>query len=144
MTTRLSSRQEAVRRQRELESFYERLQEPSKVAAAAAGAFAAAPVPKGEAVGVASLLAPKRDAAGASPLAPKSGAAAGVSIPPKLEQVFRRGLRKAALTTKAWIVTGGTKSGVMELVGKTVREADTQVTCIGIAPAGAATAASST
>ena len=66
-----------------------------------------------------------------------TGAAAGVSIPPKLEQVFRRGLRKAALTTKAWIVTGGTKSGVMELVGKTVREADVQVPCIGIAPWGA-------
>ena len=52
-------------------------------------------------------------------------------------EIFRRGLRKAAAITRAWIITGGTKSGVMELVGKTVREADTQVTCIGIAPAGA-------
>ena len=66
-----------------------------------------------------------------------TGAAASLKVNPKLEQIFRRGLRKAAAITRAWIITGGTKSGVMELVGKTVREADTQVTCIGIAPAGA-------
>ena len=66
-----------------------------------------------------------------------TGAAASLKVTPKLEQIFRRGLRKAAAITRAWIITGGTKSGVMELVGKTVREADVQVPCIGIAPWGA-------
>ena len=44
-----------------------------------------------------------------------TGAAASLKVNPKLEQIFRRGLRKAAAITRAWIITGGTKSGVMEL-----------------------------
>jgi len=52
----------------------------------------------------------------------------------KLEQVFNRGLLRAAQNSKAWIVTGGLDSGVMEFVGDAVREQDaTNVPCIGVA-----------
>ncbi len=57
------------------------------------------------------------------------------------EKIFRRGLRSAALQTNAWIVTGGTAAGVMQLVGSLVHESGRQgsaeqIVCLGIAPWG--------
>jgi len=54
---------------------------------------------------------------------------------------FSKGLVQAAVRTRAWVVTGGTKSGVMDLVGKAMRAHDKQrqVPCIGISPFGALT-----
>jgi len=51
----------------------------------------------------------------------------------KLEQIFSRGLLRAAQNTTAWIVTGGLDSGVMKFVGDAVRDQDADVPCIGIA-----------
>ena len=51
-------------------------------------------------------------------------------------QVFKRGLLDAVNKTQAWIVTGGTNSGVMGLVGKTMAEKsehDEPIVCLGIA-----------
>eukprot|EP00026_Physarum_polycephalum_P001425 Phypoly_transcript_01426.p1 GENE.Phypoly_transcript_01426~~Phypoly_transcript_01426.p1 ORF type:complete len:856 (+),score=89.64 Phypoly_transcript_01426:115-2682(+) len=50
-----------------------------------------------------------------------------------LEQIFNRGLLRAAENTSAWIVTGGLSSGVMEFVGNALRQMDVNVPCIGIA-----------
>ena len=39
------------------------------------------------------------------------GGIANFDLQPKLKRVFRKGLLKAAKTTGAWIVTGGTNTG---------------------------------
>ena len=70
-------------------------------------------------------------------------AASGIDhIKPKDLAIYSRGLRNAALQTKAWITTGGTNCGVMKFVGNMVAEtkSDTvsqQVTCLGVVPWGA-------
>lgn len=50
-------------------------------------------------------------------------------------QVFKNGLLDAIDKTHAWVVTGGTNSGVMGLVGKTMSESppDSHRVCLGIA-----------
>ncbi|CAH1797092.1 unnamed protein product, partial [Owenia fusiformis] len=40
-----------------------------------------------------------------------NGGIANFDLQPKLKRVFRKGLLKAAKTTGAWIVTGGTNTG---------------------------------
>jgi len=51
----------------------------------------------------------------------------------QLDADFRRGLQDVVRTSHAWVTTGGTSSGVMELVGSTLRHVENAV-CIGIAP----------
>lgn len=52
----------------------------------------------------------------------------------KIEQVFNRGMLKAAQNIGAWIVDGGLDAGVMQYVGKAIKEmAVDDVPCIGIA-----------
>ncbi|XP_067687429.1 transient receptor potential cation channel subfamily M member-like 2 [Haliotis asinina] len=71
-----------------------------------------------------------------------TGGAKNFHMKTRLKEVFRRGLMKAALSTDAWIVTGGTNAGVMKHVGEAVRdfglttEAHKKVICIGVAPWG--------
>ena len=56
----------------------------------------------------------------------------------KDKAIFRRGLREAARQTSAWILTGGTNSGVMKMVGNMVQEQeDDAPVCLAIAPLGA-------
>nr|6CO7_A Chain A, Predicted protein [Nematostella vectensis]6CO7_B Chain B, Predicted protein [Nematostella vectensis]6CO7_C Chain C, Predicted protein [Nematostella vectensis]6CO7_D Chain D, Predicted protein [Nematostella vectensis] len=68
-----------------------------------------------------------------------TGGAKSFVLKPRLREMFRRGLIKAAKTTGAWIITGGTNTGVMKHVGEAVKEqqlmfgSDTQVNVIGIA-----------
>ncbi|XP_076026101.1 transient receptor potential cation channel subfamily M member 2-like isoform X2 [Genypterus blacodes] len=57
-----------------------------------------------------------------------------------LKKMFRRGLVKVAQTTGAWIITGGTHSGVMKYVGQAVRDyamsnstTQSQMVAIGVA-----------
>ena len=52
---------------------------------------------------------------------------------------FSKGLVEAATRTCAWVITGGTASGVMDIVGKAMQKYDKQrqVPCIGISPFGA-------
>ena len=51
-----------------------------------------------------------------------TGGAMGLEVEKRLLTSFQRGLRAAVRTTKAWVITGGTKSGCMELVGKKTLE----------------------
>jgi len=50
-----------------------------------------------------------------------TGGAKEFVMEPKLKYLFRQGLLKVALTTGAWIITGGTNTGVMRHVGKAVK-----------------------
>nr|XP_019801418.2 transient receptor potential cation channel subfamily M member 1 isoform X1 [Tursiops truncatus] len=59
---------------------------------------------------------------------------------PKLKQVFGKGLIKAAVTTGAWIFTGGISTGVISHVGDALKDHSSKsrgrVCAIGIAPWG--------
>uniref|UniRef100_A0A3B3CH84 TRPM SLOG domain-containing protein n=1 Tax=Oryzias melastigma TaxID=30732 RepID=A0A3B3CH84_ORYME len=61
-------------------------------------------------------------------------------LPPKLKQVFGKGLIKAAVTTGAWIFTGGVTTGVIRHVGDALKDHSSKsrgkVFAIGIAPWG--------
>ncbi|KAL2089082.1 hypothetical protein ACEWY4_015981 [Coilia grayii] len=61
-------------------------------------------------------------------------------LQPKLKQVIGKGLIKAAVTTGAWIFTGGVSTGVMRHVGDALKEHSCKsrgkVCAIGIAPWG--------
>ncbi|NIG60614.1 transient receptor potential cation channel subfamily M member 2 [Pontoporia blainvillei] len=50
-----------------------------------------------------------------------TGGAKDFNMKPRLKSVFRRGLVKVAQTTGAWIITGGSHTGVMKQVGEAVR-----------------------
>jgi transient receptor potential cation channel subfamily M protein 2 len=50
-----------------------------------------------------------------------TGGARNFTMKPKLKDVFRKGLVKAALSTDAWISTGGTNLGVMKHVGEAIQ-----------------------
>ncbi|XP_035700323.1 transient receptor potential cation channel subfamily M member-like 2 [Branchiostoma floridae] len=68
-----------------------------------------------------------------------TGGAKNFYIKPRLQEVFRKGLIKAAQSTGAWIITGGTHAGVMKHVGEAVRtnavagRSDNKVVAIGVA-----------
>ncbi|XP_008566764.1 PREDICTED: transient receptor potential cation channel subfamily M member 1 isoform X1 [Galeopterus variegatus] len=59
---------------------------------------------------------------------------------PKLKQVFGKGLIKAAMTTGAWIFTGGISTGVISHVGDALKDHSSKsrgrICAIGIAPWG--------
>ncbi|MGH0151968.1 UNVERIFIED_CONTAM: hypothetical protein FKN15_053168 [Acipenser sinensis] len=61
-------------------------------------------------------------------------------LQPKLKQVFGKGLIKAAMTTGAWIFTGGVSTGVIRHVGDALKDHSSKsrgkVCAIGIAPWG--------
>ncbi|KAJ8392633.1 hypothetical protein AAFF_G00073070 [Aldrovandia affinis] len=69
-----------------------------------------------------------------------TGGAQNFYMRSRLKEMFRRGLIKVAQTTGAWILTGGTHTGVMKHVGKAVRDyalsssgAEDQIVAIGVA-----------
>ena len=51
-----------------------------------------------------------------------TGGAKNFRLNPRLKEVFRHGLIKAADSTGAWIVTGGMNAGVMKHVGEAIRD----------------------
>ncbi|XP_052253944.1 transient receptor potential cation channel subfamily M member-like 2 isoform X2 [Dreissena polymorpha] len=71
-----------------------------------------------------------------------TGGAKNFQMNKRLRDTFRRGLMKTALTTGAWIVTGGTHAGVMKHVGEAVKDfgiastSKNPIISIGIAPWG--------
>lgn len=67
------------------------------------------------------------------------GGAGGMNLSAAVEHHFCEGLVGAAKKTGGWVFTGGTDSGVMDLVGKAMHKHDSRrmVPCIGIAPFGA-------
>ena len=66
-----------------------------------------------------------------------TGAAQGFRMQPHVHEVVNEGLVRAAKQTSAWLVTGGTDTGVMKLVGEAVRKADVDIPLFAIAPWGA-------
>ena len=59
-----------------------------------------------------------------------TGGAAGFKPDKRLRTAFERGLKAAVRTTKAWVITGGTKCGCMELVGKTLERCAVASACL--------------
>ncbi|XP_048811178.1 transient receptor potential cation channel subfamily M member 2 isoform X1 [Lagopus muta] len=51
-----------------------------------------------------------------------TGGAKNFVMKPRLKNIFRQGLVKVAQTTGAWIITGGSHTGVMKQVGEAVRD----------------------
>ncbi|XP_037136394.1 transient receptor potential cation channel subfamily M member 2 [Syngnathus acus] len=51
-----------------------------------------------------------------------TGGAKNFYLKTRLKNIFQRGLIKVAQTTGAWIITGGTNTGVMKHVGQAVRD----------------------
>ncbi|KAF7647376.1 hypothetical protein LDENG_00173200 [Lucifuga dentata] len=68
------------------------------------------------------------------------GSLQNFDLPPKLKQVFGKGLIKAAITTGAWIFTGGVSTGVIRHVGDALKDHSSKsrgkVCAIGIVPWG--------
>ncbi|KAJ8253025.1 hypothetical protein GJAV_G00208300 [Gymnothorax javanicus] len=69
-----------------------------------------------------------------------TGGAQNFYMRARLKEMFRRGLIKVAQTTGAWILTGGTNTGVMKHVGQAVRDyalttssLEDQIVAIGVA-----------
>uniref|UniRef100_A0A8C9VQT0 Transient receptor potential cation channel, subfamily M, member 2 n=1 Tax=Scleropages formosus TaxID=113540 RepID=A0A8C9VQT0_SCLFO len=69
-----------------------------------------------------------------------TGGAKNFYMKARLKEMFRRGLIKVTQSTGAWILTGGTHTGVMKHVGMAVRDyttssssAESQVVAIGVA-----------
>eukprot|EP00439_Symbiodinium_sp_Y106_P040126 s1527_g4.t3 len=71
------------------------------------------------------------------------GGAGNMNLPPDKFDLegFSQGLVEAATRTSGWVITGGTASGVMDIVGKAMQRHDKQrqVPCLGITPYGALT-----
>ncbi|XP_069615725.1 transient receptor potential cation channel subfamily M member 2-like [Ranitomeya imitator] len=67
-----------------------------------------------------------------------TGGAKNFNISPRLKNQFSRGLVKAAQSTGAWIITGGSHAGVMKHVGEAIRDfsgdqQNSEIVLIGIA-----------
>ncbi|XP_029968357.1 transient receptor potential cation channel subfamily M member 2-like [Salarias fasciatus] len=68
-----------------------------------------------------------------------TGGAKNLYLKTRLKKTFHRGLIKVAQTTGAWIITGGTHTGVMKHVGQAVRDyalsssMHSQIVAIGVA-----------
>jgi transient receptor potential cation channel subfamily M protein 7 len=64
-----------------------------------------------------------------------TGGAQKFTLPFRTKKAFKRGLIKAAISTGAWIITGGTNTGVMRLVGEAVADEfhKSKLTVLGIA-----------
>lgn len=58
---------------------------------------------------------------------------------PRLEQLFSRGIARAALQAEAAIIDGGTHSGVMRLMGEGVADRGRGTVLLGVAPKGKVT-----
>ena len=69
-----------------------------------------------------------------------TGGAQDFTLNHGLKKAFKEGLIKAACATDAWIITGGTNTGIMRLVGEAVNEEaplhrkKNKLTVLGIAP----------
>ncbi|XP_076450410.1 transient receptor potential cation channel subfamily M member-like 2 [Babylonia areolata] len=73
-----------------------------------------------------------------------TGGAKRFTLRPRLKTILKQGLVNAAVSTGAWIITGGTATGVMEFVGEAVQdhiqasgEDPNECVALGIAPWGA-------
>ncbi|XP_071965204.1 transient receptor potential cation channel subfamily M member 3-like [Antedon mediterranea] len=66
-----------------------------------------------------------------------TGGAKDFVLNPKLKRIFYDGIIRVAVTADAWILTGGTNTGVMKYVGKAIREhsikSPKKIVAIGVA-----------
>ena len=65
-----------------------------------------------------------------------TGGAQDFVLPETLKQAFGDGLAAAAAAARAWVITGGTDTGVMKLVGDALYSRDVSVPVLGIIPWG--------
>ena len=65
-----------------------------------------------------------------------TGGARDFDLTPRLLRVFDRGLVDAARASKAWLITGGTDTGVMKIVADAMASHGVNLPVIGIAPLG--------
>ena len=56
-----------------------------------------------------------------------TGSAQAMDLEPRLEAFLEKGIFDAARSTRAWVITGGTDTGVMALAGKAIRARDTNI-----------------
>ena len=68
-----------------------------------------------------------------------TGGAQALTLPEQLQEEFNKGLVTAATSANVWVVTGGTDTGVMHLVGKAMYDAglDGKVPLLGVTAHGA-------
>jgi hypothetical protein len=64
---------------------------------------------------------------------------ARIDLKSRLTQLFSRGIARAAADVNAVILDGGTRSGVMQLMGQGVADRDRGSTLVGVSPAGRVT-----
>jgi hypothetical protein len=60
------------------------------------------------------------------------------TVKPKLLQLLSRGVARVAVGLDALILDGGTKAGVMELMGEAISDCEEKVTLLGVVPSGKA------
>lgn len=65
-----------------------------------------------------------------------TGGAQDFALSTQLQQAFDRGLVSAATSAKAWLITAGSDTGVMRLVGDAIAKQDIDVPLLGIFPWG--------
>ena len=58
------------------------------------------------------------------------------TIKPKILQLLSRGVARTAVGLNAMILDGGTKAGVMELMGESISDYEEKITLLGIVPSG--------
>lgn len=63
-----------------------------------------------------------------------TGGAGSFELPPKLEEMVKLGLVKAAQSESMWITTGGTNTGVMKYVAEAIAASGAYVPVLGILP----------
>ena len=63
-----------------------------------------------------------------------TGGATSFNLPPRLDQMVKEGLEKAAASKSMWITSGGTNTGVMKYVGQALADAKSYVPVIGFVP----------
>jgi transient receptor potential cation channel subfamily M protein 2 len=51
-----------------------------------------------------------------------TGGAKNFDVKSNLKNSLKKGIVKAALSTNAWLITGGTNEGIMRLIGESVKE----------------------
>ena len=65
-----------------------------------------------------------------------TGGAQDFSLSPQLQAAFDRGLVTAATSAKAWVISAGSDTGVMKLVGEAIAKQEATLPLIGIFPWG--------
>lgn len=66
-----------------------------------------------------------------------TGGAKYFDVKSNLKNSLKKGIVKAALSTNAWLITGGTNEGIMKLIGEGVKEQtldpETKLVVLGLA-----------